>query len=48
MIESLREVDTDAVKKVLAEARDWTAVCPVCGEVLVGTIAELKAHCHGK
>lgn len=26
---------------------DWTAVCRVCGQHLVGTLAQLREHKHG-
>lgn len=42
------EVDTEAVRKLLTEAKDWTATCPVCHVTLTGSIAELKAHKHGE
>jgi hypothetical protein len=41
------EVDEKEVKRINETATDWTAVCPVCGEHLVGTIAELRKHKHG-
>lgn len=31
----------------LAQA-DWTSTCRVCGMVLKGTIAQIKAHTHGE
>lgn len=27
---------------------DWTATCRICGAVLTGTPAQLKAHTHGE
>lgn len=40
-------IDTAEVKRLNEEAKDWTSVCPVCGEVLTGTISELRKHKHG-
>lgn len=37
-------VDEVAVKKELDKNPNWTATCQLCGEVLQGTPAELKAH----
>lgn len=41
-------VDEEAVKKINEEAHDWQAVCPICSEKLIGTLAELRKHKHGE
>lgn len=46
--DSRKQIDTALVAKLNNEAQDWTAVCPVCGKALTGTIAELKKHKHDK
>ena len=48
MIKSVRCIDEDAAKRLNEEATDWTATCPICGEVLTGTMAELRKHKHGE
>jgi len=48
MIDSRIKVDDAEVKRLNEEAKDWTAVCPVCGAALTGSLAELRKHCHGK
>lgn len=43
-----RCIDTAKVKEINEKANDWSAICPICGERLTGTIDELRAHKHGK
>ena len=37
-------VDAEAVKKFNETTPTWEAVCPVCGEKIEGTLANLRAH----
>lgn len=54
MRESVRrqEGPSDAVLERMRasneEANDWSGTCRVCGVVLTGTLAELRAHQHAE
>lgn len=52
MIKSRRdtEIDTDKVKQYNEESKEWSGYCPVCNDIVTGTLSELRAHkCkHGK
>lgn len=50
MIKSRIKVDEAAVKTFNEEQKNWTAKCPICGQLLTGTLAELRMHgeIHGK
>lgn len=51
MIKSRMKIDTDLVKKINEEAKDWEATCRRCKMPLKGTLKELRAHmeeCHGE
>jgi hypothetical protein len=51
MIKSRTIVDTDEVKRINNEAKDWTGTCRICKQVLTGTLADIKKHmeqCHGE
>lgn len=47
MSETRIKVDAAEVKRILEEAKDWTAECSVCHEKLIGTLAEIRKHKHG-